>query len=1097
MYKIILLLVVSISICSLNAQKLTNKNIDEVVSQLSLDEKISLVVGLGVYIPGLTPESEKIKEEVPGAAGQSYAIDRINLPSIVFADGPAGVRINPERPNDEQKYYATAFPIATLLASTWDIELIQQVGQAMGNESKEYGVDILLAPALNIHRQPLTGRNFEYYSEDPLLSGKIAAAFVRGVQSEGVGTSIKHFAANNQETNRTTVNTIVSERALREIYLKGFEIAVKESQPWTVMSAYNRINGVYCSQRHDLLTSILRDEWGYKGFVMTDWFAGDNAVEQMKAGNDLLMPGIMKQKEAIKTAVENGDLPINVLNENVKRILSIYTKTHSFNGYEPTGMPDIESHQNLARKAATQGMVLLENKQNTLPLKKDNKVALFGIASYETLIGGTGSGDVNNKDDVTIIDGFKYSGIPVDTKLHETYQNYIKEQHKNMPPKKFFFEPDLPISEKSWTADAIKEIAQNTDIAVYTLGRTSGEFKDREMENDYLLNEQELQAIKLISETFHAQAKKLVVVLNIGGVIETASWKDYADAILIAWQPGQEAGNAIVDVLSGKVNPSGKLSMTFPIKYTDHAASKFFPGKEFDLPGEGANSFMAAKPAEVKYEEGIFVGYRHFETANIKTSYPFGYGLSYTSFAYSKLKMKKKDDNFELSCVVSNTGEVAGKEVVQLYISAPDSDLAKPVRELKAFNKTKLLQPGDQQTLTFILTPNDFASYYTNESAWIANSGLYKIQIGSSVSNIKLENIVNIEKSIVTNDVENQFKEIDLKLEEKEKAYKAKAQPLHPAKVYRDIEWRNIKGMSLTMDIHVPETGKESYPVLVVYHGGGWLINDKGIMEEMSAYISTQSEYIVCNVNYRLLGDNKNTTHINEIIEDAFGAMLWIKENIVKYKGDPNRIAITGDSAGGHLASCVLNMGRNLSADGFSPDNLSFKPSYIPKEKSINDIIKEDMLQVQAAIISYGAFDIYATCKEGKFESKENFFWTLAGLETRGLFGANYSVESHPELYKAVSPAYNIPDEKKYQLPPQLFTVGSEDNTTTPESIKAYIAKVKAAGHPAKFWMYEDKPHAFLDSGSNEFLGTSFKKDAIDAIQVMIEFLDGIFSESD
>lgn len=1097
MNKIILLLVASIYVCSLNGQNLTNKNIDEVVSQLSVDEKINLVVGLGVYIPGITPESEKIEEKVPGAAGQSYAIDRINLPSIVFADGPAGIRINPERPNDKQKYYATAFPIATLMASTWDIELIEQVGQAMGNESKEYGADILLAPALNVHRQPLTGRNFEYYSEDPLLTGKITASFVRGVQSEGVGTSIKHFAANNQETNRTTVNTIVSERAMREIYLKGFEIAVKESKPWTVMSAYNRINGVYSSQRHDLLTSILRDEWGYKGFVMTDWFAGDNAVEQMKAGNDLLMPGTTVQKEAIKTAVENGDLPIDILNENVKRILSIYTKTLSFKGYKASGIPNIESHQNLARKAATQGMVLLENKQNTLPLKKDSKVALFGNASYETLIGGTGSGDVNNMDDVTIIDGFNNSSILIDTKLHETYQNYIKEQHANMPPKKFFFEPDLPILEKTWTAEAIKEIAQNTDIAVYTLGRTSGEFKDREMENDYLLNEQELQTIKLISETFRAKGKKLVVILNIGGVIETASWKDYADAILIAWQPGQEAGNAIVDVLSGKVNPSGKLSMTFPIKYTDHAASKNFPGKEFDLPAEGANSFMAAKPAEVKYEEDIFVGYRHFETANIKTSYPFGYGLSYTSFAYSKLKVKKQNDNFKLSCVVRNTGAVAGKEVVQLYVSAPKSDLAKPVRELKSFNKTNLLQPGEKQTLTFILTPNDFASYYTNESAWIATSGLYKVQIGSSVSSIELEDVVNIDKNIVTEDVENHFKEIDLKLEEKEKAYKAKPQPLHPAKVYRDIEWTNIKGMPLTMDIHVPETGKESYPVLVVYHGGGWLINDKGIMEEMSAYISTQSEYIVCNVDYRLLGDIENTTHINEIIEDAFGAMLWIKENIIKYKGDASRIAITGDSAGGHLASSVLNMGRNLSVNGFSPNNISFKPSYIPKGKSINDIIKEDMLKVQAAIISYGAFDMYANCKEGKYEAKENFFWTFAGVEARGLFGSNYSVETHPDLYKAVSPAYNIPDKENYQLPPQLFTVGSKDNTTPPESIKAYIAKVKAAGHPAEFWVYEGKPHAFLDSGSNEFLGTSFEKDAIDAIKVMIEFLDGIFSESD
>lgn len=1093
MDKIITVIACLLWVLNINAQQLTKDNVNEVVEQLSLDEKINLVVGVGMYIPGITPEEQKIIEKVPGAAGHSYAIDRIGLPTIVLADGPAGVRINPERPNDEQKYYATAFPIATLMASSWDVDLMQQVGQAFGNESKEYGVDILLAPALNIHRQPLTGRNFEYYSEDPLLSGKMTAAFVKGVQSQGVGTSIKHFAANNQETNRTTVNTIVSERAMREIYLKGFEIAVKEAQPWTVMSAYNRINGVYSSQRYDLLTSILRDEWGYEGFVMTDWFAGDNAVEQMKAGNDLLMPGIKQQKEAIKNAVENGELSMDILNKNATRILKIYTQTHSFNNYNPTGKPELEANKNISRNAASQGMVLLKNTDNTLPLKKDKSVALFGVAAYETFIGGTGSGDVNNKDDVNIIDGFKNSGIQLNEGLAKNYQQYINEQRENMPPKKFFFEPDLPIVEKNWTIDEIKAIAQQTDVAVYTLGRSSGEFKDRAMEDDYLLNEKEFKALKLISETFQAQGKKLVVVLNIGGVIETVNWKDYADAILIAWQPGQEAGNALVDVLSGKVNPSGKLTMTFPIKYEDHLASNNFPGKEFDLPAEGAISFMAAKPAEVKYEEGVFVGYRHFETAKVKTSFPFGYGLSYSSFEYSKLKVKQKGNNYNVSCIVTNSGTVAGKEVVQLYISAPESELAKPLRELKAFAKTRLLKPSQKQTLSFTLSNNDFASYYTEKSAWIAEEGSYKIQIGSSVAKIELEEQVNIEKSIVTDDLENQFKETKLNLEEKEKANKAKTKALHPAKVFRNVEWTKVKGMSLTMDIHVPQTGKESYPVLVVYHGGGWLINNKSIMEEMSEYISTQSEYIVCNVDYRLLGDNNNTTHMNEIIEDALGALLWIKENIAEYKGDFKRIALTGDSAGGHLASSVMLFGRKLSSDGFSADNTLFKPSYIPKGKTINDILNEDMLKVQAAIISYGTFDIYGACKGSGFESQQNFFWTMGGAQARGLFGNDYTVETHAELYKAVSPIYHIPDAKDYQLPPQLFTVGSKDNTTSPESIKTYVAKVKEAGHPAKLWIYEGKPHAFLDSGSNEFLGTSFENDAIEAINIMVEFLDEIF----
>lgn len=350
--------------------------------------------------------------------------------------------------------------------------------------------------------------------------------------------------------------------------------------------------------------------------------------------------------------------------------------------------------------------------------------------------------------------------------------------------------------------------------------------------------------------------------------------------------------------------------------------------------------------------------------------------------------------------------------------------------------------------------------------------------------------------NIATANMENPYKEVDLNQEGQEKiAQKNASEHLHPAKVYRDIVWANVKGMSLTMDIYVPETGKKSYPVLVVYHGGGWLINNKSIMDKPSNYISTRSEYIVCNVNYRLLGDNNNTTNMNEIIEDAFGAMLWIKENIANYSGNPNRVAVTGDSAGGHLASSILNMGRNLSTDGFKLGNTTFMPSYMPKGKKINDIINEDLLKVQAAIISYGAFDLYAACKIGKFESQENFFWMMGGAQARGLFGSAYSVEANPELYQAVSPAYNIPNSNEYQLPPQLFTVGTNDNTTTPASIKAYIASLNEAGQPAELWIYEGRPHAFLDSGSNEFLGTSFEKDAIEAIKVMIAFLDKIFSE--
>ena len=769
MKKIFTIAAVLFLVGNISAQKSNENTIDKMIEKLTLEEKINIVVGVGFNMPGVTPESEVVEEKVPGAAGHSFAIDRIKLPTTVLADGPAGVRINPERPNDEHTYYATAFPIASLMASTWDTELMQEVGQAFGNESKEYGVDILLAPALNIHRHPLTGRNFEYYSEDPVVSGKMAAAFVKGVQSEGVGTSIKHFVANNQETNRTTVNAIISERALREIYLKGFEIAVKEAQPWTVMSSYNKINGVYASQRYDLLTSILRGEWGYEGFVMTDWFAGDDAVEQMKAGNDLLMPGIKKQRESIKSAIEDGSLSMEVLDQNVGRILNIYTQTLSYKGYKPTGNPDLEDHKALARKAATQGMILLDNKDNTLPLNKENKTALFGVASYETLIGGTGSGDVNNASEVSLFEGAQNNGMNVDEKLANTYLEYIKIGKENLPPKTFFMAPDQQVSEKNWTPEEVNQIAERTDLAVYTIGRTSGEFQDRKVENDFLLNSKELNTIKLLSEAYHSRGKKLTVILNIGGVIETASWKDLADAILLAWQPGQEAGNAIADVLSGKVNPSGKLTMTFPVNYEDHKSSANFPGREFDLPPVGNISFMEAKPAEVKYEEGIFVGYRHFETNKVKTSYPFGYGLSYTTFDYSKLKVKEKNGLYEVQITVKNAGSTAGKEVVQLYISAPQGDLKKPIRELKAFKKTGLLKPGEKQNITFSLSKYDLASYHSKKSAWVAEEGTYKIQIGSSVVKIEAEETITLDKDVVVSDVENQFEEVQLNLEEKEK----------------------------------------------------------------------------------------------------------------------------------------------------------------------------------------------------------------------------------------------------------------------------------------------------------------------------------------
>jgi beta-glucosidase len=729
---------------SLRAQVIQKKDIPSIIKKLTLQQKIDLVVGTGVNFPGFSVS--KVPEKVPGAAGHSFPIASLSIPTVVLSDGPAGVRIDPKRAATPDKtYYATAFPIASLLSSTWDKGVVQEVGKAFGEECRDFGVDILLAPAMNIHRNPLGGRNFEYYSEDPLLSGKTAAAFVNGVQSQGVGTSIKHFVANNQETNRMMSNSIISERALREIYLKGFEIAVKESDPWTVMSSYNKVNGVYTSQSADLITTILRDEWKFKGFVMTDWFAGDDPVAQLKAGNDLLMPGIKQQEEAIIKAVKDGSLSEEVLNKNIERILNVYVNTLAFKGNKYSDKPDLAMHKVISEMAATQGMVMLKNNKNILPLPKQAKIALFGNAAYATITGGTGSGDVNKAYFVSIADGLKNAGYQMDAGMLTSGRQYIDDEIKKFPPKKMFFDPDPVIPELAWTDAEATALAKRNDVALYVLGRISGEGRDRVVENDFNLNADEIKNLQTLSAAFHKEGKSLVVLLNIGGVIETASWKDLADGILLAWQPGQEAGNAVADIVTGKVNPSGKLPVTFPVSYNDIPSSKNFPG--FELPVEKPDTSMAAmfrgRPAEVVYEEDIYVGYRYFETFSKPVSFPFGFGLSYTSFTYSGLKTELlPDGGVNVKFTVQNTGKVDGREVVEVYASAPDGKLKKPAKELKAFAKSKVLKPGEKQDFEFVLTPYQLSSYDADAAAWITEKGIYKILVGASIDNLPLSGTI-------------------------------------------------------------------------------------------------------------------------------------------------------------------------------------------------------------------------------------------------------------------------------------------------------------------------------------------------------------------
>ena len=728
---------------SLTAQQLTLSadNVDEVLKAMTLEEKATLCVGYSIaqateQLNGVIGAHADL---VPGAAGATRAIPRLGIPSTVLADGPAGVRIRPTREGDPNTYYATGFPVGTALACTWNQELVESVGHSIGNEVLEYGCDVLLAPGMNIHRSPLCGRNFEYYSEDPLVAGKIAAAYVRGIQSQGVGTSIKHFAVNSQETNRTFVNEVVSQRALREIYLKGFEIAVKESDPWTVMSSYNQVNGEFAQQSHGLLTTILRDEWGYKGIVMTDWGAKEGTMKAVIAGNDLMEPGNQTEINRIIEGVNNGTIPMADLDRNARRILQYIVRTPRFKGYKYSNKPDLKAHAEVTRQTATEGMVLLKNDGGTLPMKDVKNVAVFGITAYDFIAGGTGSGDVNKAYTIDLMQGITNAGLTVTEDLKNLYYDYKKfQESKDAAEFANTFrwgKPVLPELEVS--ARTISNQAKKADIALVCLGRQAGEGADRHIENDFNLTEVERNLLNDVCLYFHQAGKKVVVILNMGNVIETASWKGMPDAILMAWQPGQEGGNSVVDVLTGKANPSGKLTMTFPIAASDIPALANYPN--VGIPEvRGWRSRGPIKNTDYTlHQEGIYVGYRYFNTNDVAVSYPFGFGLSYTTFSYSKPVVKATKDGFTATITVTNIGAVAGKEAVQLYVSAPGGGLEKPANELKAFAKTRELQPGESQTLTMTVSAYDLASYNEATQAWETAAGRYTVKFGASVEDIR------------------------------------------------------------------------------------------------------------------------------------------------------------------------------------------------------------------------------------------------------------------------------------------------------------------------------------------------------------------------
>jgi beta-glucosidase len=733
--------------------------VNVIIKNMTLENKVKIVVGKGFSLPGLNMgANDTTPDKIFAISGHTIPILKFGIPSISMADGPSGIhRWAMTAKDSADNNFSTAWPVGTLLASSWDTALIRQVGVAFGEEIKSYGIDFILGPGANIHRNPLGGRNFEYYSEDPLVSGSSAAAIINGIQSQDVGATLKHFAANNQETDRNSVNEIISERALREIYLRNFEIAVKQSHPWAIMTSYNLINGTYTSESPDLIHTILRDEWGYKGVVMSDWFGGKDAVAQMQAGNDLLMPGSPAQIKSLTEAVKSGRLPESVLDKNVADILNVWLNTLTAKGYDYANKADLRAHAQMARNAAAESMVLLKNKDHALPARSGASVALFGTHGYDLIAGGTGSGDVNKPYAISLADGLANGGFKIDADLEKSYRDYLADYAVRHPKKSLIqeimnptpFAPEYQVAENT-----IAQKADASDIAIVYIGRNAGEGNDRKVDDDYQLTNAEKDMITQVSEAFHAKHKAVIAVLNIGGVIDVTTFRDKVDAILLAWEPGEEGGNAIADVLGGKVNPSGKLATTFPASYNDVPSAKNFPGKEFP---EKATMTVVGKsiPAEVIYQEGIYVGYRYYTTFKVKPAYEFGYGLSYTSFAFSNLTLSNQTFNGQLtaSITISNTGNVAGKEVAELYLAAPKGELDKPAEELKGFAKTRLLRPGESQTLTFVLNAEDLASFNTVQSSWVADAGKYDIRIGASSEDIKLAKSFKVEKRIVVEKV--------------------------------------------------------------------------------------------------------------------------------------------------------------------------------------------------------------------------------------------------------------------------------------------------------------------------------------------------------
>lgn len=740
-------------------------DIHKVLPQLSLEQKARLITG--------APGTDKAPSHItPGAAGWTYAIPELGIPSINLADGPVGPRINPMpwiqtrvvydeqglphdvtvesdgEGTDRRTQWCTAFPSTTALAASFDTEAARLQGEIMGDECAAYGIDVLLNPGVNIMRNPLCGRNFEYYSEDPLLTGAMAAEVVAGTQSKGVGTSLKHFVANNQQTGKKFNDARMTQRALREIYLPAFERVVRQAQPWTLMGSYNYISGQPTQTNRELMQTLLRDEWGFKGLTLTDWTVWRPAKDLIAARCALIMPGNENVVREIIDGVNSGDIPMAQLDSCVADVLRLVDRSLTAEGWTPS-VPDLKAHAAESRRIGAEAMVLLKNDSSALPLRPGARIALFGTSAYQSIAGGTGSSNVNKKYVVDIDKGLEEAGFTIDTLTAGLYRRYnatqalLTDKHPDCPSwqKISYHRPVIDEMPLNKAEIYLSRQAAANDAAVVVIGRKSGETADRTVKDDFNLSNAELGLIVKVCEAFHAAGKPVTVVLNVCGAVNTDAWRSMPDAIVVAWFPGQECGHAVADVLSGRVNPSGRLPMTLPLHYADMPSAANYP---FLGQTEGRNHDYT------NYAEDIWVGYRYFDKSGRPVAYPFGYGLSYTTFSYDKAKVSRKGKATEVAVTVTNTGDVPGREVVQLYVSAPqDGKLDKPVAELRAFAKTRLLQPGESQRMTLSVPDAELASFDQENSQWVTDAGTYTARLARSAGDYILSLPFTVKKEMV------------------------------------------------------------------------------------------------------------------------------------------------------------------------------------------------------------------------------------------------------------------------------------------------------------------------------------------------------------